>query len=188
MHMTKLMPFALLLSLLILVAAALPAAMAAGPRISFNQETWDLGTHPQETQVYHDLVISNTGTADLNLTDVNPPCGCTIVDRAQYPLVLKPGQSHTVNVSFNTNNYDGNVTKVIYITSNDTSRPEVMLSFYTNVAPSTGSTTFTIPATDTTTSFKTPTGSPTPTQSPVSWAGVVVALAASALLLASRRR
>lgn len=191
--MTKLMPYTLMLSMLLLLfllAAALPATAATGPRISFSEESWDLGTQPQDTYVYHVLIISNTGDADLQLIDVNPPCGCTIVDRGQYPLVLKPGQGHTMNVSFGTDGFNGNVTKTILVQSNDTARGEVTLFFSANVVPSTGPTTFTI-TTSTVTTYATPTGSSTHTpSSPVSTVGALAALAAAALLLtaASRRR
>ena len=107
----------------------------SNPQISFNEESWDLGTHPQATYVYHDLIITNTGTGDLYLEDVNPPCGCTNLDRAQYPLTLKPGESHTANIVFSTGSYEGLITKFINVFSNDTQRPEVNLVFTCNVVP-----------------------------------------------------
>jgi hypothetical protein len=109
-------------------------------QISFNEEFWELGTYPQNDFVYHDLIITNTGTGDLYLEDVNPPCGCTNLDRAKYPLTLKPGESHTASIVFSTGTYSGLITKYINILSNDTLRPQVSLMFTCNVVPATTST------------------------------------------------
>jgi len=167
------------------------------PQISFNADVWDLGSHPGGIYVYHDLIIYNTGDADLTISSINAPCGCTIIGGGDYPLVLAPGESHTVNVSFRTAGYSGMVTKSVYITSDDPDRPQVQLVFTCNVLTGTTTTTqtatttvtTTTPLTTTTTTHFMPTGTPTttPSQSPPSVIVVLSALTASVLLLFQRR-
>jgi hypothetical protein len=142
--------------------------------------------------VYHDVIITNTGDAPLTITDVDPPCGCTIVDRGQYPLVLTPGESHTVNVSFQTGTYSGLITRNIAVSSDDPTAPVSQLTFTTNVVPyytvtstvSFAPTTYVPAATTAPTTYDVMTPFPTTTEeSPVSLVGVIVAITISALLL-----
>ena len=134
MKMRKMIILAALVSILTLAVAS-QAAVAAAPKISFNEVYWELGTQPQGISVYHDIIITNTGDAPLTVKDVDPPCGCTIVDRGQYPLVLAPGESHTVNVSFQTGTYSGLITRNVAVSSDDPTAPVSQLTFTTNVVP-----------------------------------------------------
>ena len=99
------------------------------PRIELSEYTWHFGTHPQHTTLYRDLVIYNNGTADLELQDLLPTCGCTVLGRGQYPLIIPPGGSHTANVSFNTLNYQGDILKNIVVSSNDTTNSTITVYF-----------------------------------------------------------
>ena len=135
----------------------------------------------------NDVIITNTGDAPLTITDVDPPCGCTIVDRGQYPLVLTPGESHTVNVSFQTGTYSGLITRNIAVSSDDPTAPVSQLTFTTNVVPyytATSGVSFAPAATTAPTTYDVMTPFPTTTEeSPVSLVGVIVAITISALLL-----
>jgi len=130
------------LVLIVLLSALLPAMLLAAspalaeepaPRIELSEYSWHFGTHPQETTLYRDLVIYNNGTAPLEVWDVEPTCGCTVLDRGQYPLVIPPGGSHTVNVSFNTLHYQGDVWKYIVVKSSDPARSTITVDFWCTV-------------------------------------------------------
>ena len=137
--------------------------------------------------MYHDILITNTGDEPLTIKDVDPPCGCTVVDRGQYPKVLAPGETHTVNVSFETGTYSGLITRYIIVTSDDPVRPVSQLAFTCNVVPyfTATSATSDVPAATVrvTTTFTTMIPTTTAEQSPVSPLGVIAALSISALVL-----
>jgi len=183
------------LILILLQLFTIPAiAEETAPRIELSEYSWHFGTHPQHSTVYRDLVIYNNGTADLELYDVQPTCGCTVLDRDQYPMTIPPGGSHTVNVTFNTLTYLNEVMKYIVVRSNDTTNSSITVYFWIAVVPTTWITeavTFTITITTTTetqntTTTQNPTATTTSAQSPTA-SLAISAISFVAALVATRK-
>jgi len=103
----------------------LPVAEAkTGPQPKAEVEgdlTYKFGAAPQETKLERDWVIKNTGQADLEIAIGPPACSCTI---AKFPgdkdsTVVKPNQSATIHLSFDTKTYNGHYRKSATVQTND---------------------------------------------------------------------
>ncbi len=85
-------------TLLTLYMTVVAAVCVAQPKFTSNTETQNLGQiewkHPVDVQ----YVISNTGTAPLVLTDIEPDCACTVAQWTQTPIA--PGEKGTVSLTF----------------------------------------------------------------------------------------
>jgi len=62
----------------------------------------------------------NTGTHPLFVTDVHAGCGCTTPDPPKEPIA--PGAEGTIKAKFNSSNFEGHVTKEVYVQANNTNR------------------------------------------------------------------
>src|SRR3954452_1088275 len=83
--------------ILALCAALLVAAslLAAGkPKATVAEPVTDVGTVPKGEKIIHDFLIKNEGDADLQITNVQPACGCTV---AEFDKVIKPGATGKVH-------------------------------------------------------------------------------------------
>lgn len=85
-------------TLLTLYMMAVAAVCAAQPKFTSNTEMQNLGQiewkHPADVQ----YVISNTGTAPLVLTGIEPDCACTVAQWTKTPIA--PGGKGTVRLTF----------------------------------------------------------------------------------------
>jgi hypothetical protein len=97
-----------------------------GPRISSPKPTYDFGEAPQNDKVEIEYTLENVGKAELEIIRVNPTCGCTVA--APEKNRLAPGEKTVVKTTFNTQTFDGVVTKAIVVESNDTSNPRFNLT------------------------------------------------------------
>lgn len=126
-------------------AAAAPAAPidpnAPRPTIKPDEETHDFGSTWVGEILKHTFKIKNEGTVALEITKVQPGCGCTTV--GQHPSKIEPGQSGEFSFSLNSSKLNGPYEKMITVTSNDPSNPQLKLKLkgevkqYVSVVPST---------------------------------------------------
>ena len=107
------------------------AATAGGPRIQFENPTYDFGRAKGGEAVKHDFVFTNTGDALLEITGAQPSCGCTTA--GDWSRKVEPGKTGIIPVQFNTGNYNGDVTKTVTVSSNDKEHGQVILTIHGNV-------------------------------------------------------
>lgn len=113
------------------LAAAIGAASAAlstgakGPKIVFKSEAWDFGKIKQGKDVTAEFVFTNTGDAPLNIKNVETSCGCTAV--LVSDKTVGPGKSGKIKVTFNSTGYAGEVTKYVFVETDDPSASRVQL-------------------------------------------------------------
>lgn len=98
------------------------------PILTFpNGTTYDWGiVKPKDNPLNAEVLLTNTGSDTLKITNVQPTCGCT-----NAPLrkdVLAPGESTSIMVTLAISNYDGPIHKVIRVFSNDPSKSVVELN------------------------------------------------------------
>jgi hypothetical protein len=75
--------------ILVMTGALHPRPAAAdGPRASVEETTFDFGKVVEDQALTHTFVIQNTGSAPLNIEDVDPDCACTA---ANYDRTIPPG-------------------------------------------------------------------------------------------------
>jgi hypothetical protein len=110
------------------IAAALPAlaqatpapeaaAKAGGPKINFSEILHQFGRVKSSDVLRHDFIVTNTGSAVLELTDVKPSCGCTMA--GTWDRQIQPGQTGKIPIQFSPANFNGTVTKSVTVTCND---------------------------------------------------------------------
>lgn len=108
------------------------------PLIKITPEFYDLGT-----VVYGDIPerifkIKNTGTKDLEILRLSTSCGCTSAFMEEQDKIIPPGETREMKVSFNPAVHEddtdlGELTRVIYIKSNDINMPETEVKIMANV-------------------------------------------------------
>lgn len=109
--------------------APVPAPTAevnsSGPKIQFATPVFDFGRIQAGESVKHSFVFTNTGDQLLELSNVQPSCGCTTA--GDWTRKVMPGQTGAVPVQFNSSHFNGDVLKTISVTSNDKQKPVVVL-------------------------------------------------------------
>jgi hypothetical protein len=104
---------------------AQPATSASGPRIKFAAPVYDFGKVKSGETVKHTYAFTNTGSEVLEITNVQPSCGCTTA--GEWTRRVEPGQSGTISVQFNTTGLGGDVLKFVTVNSTDKTNPVVTL-------------------------------------------------------------
>ncbi len=118
--------------------AALPAMSAPlcaqetpMPVISFDTMHFDFGKISPDKKASHKFKVTNSGKAVLNITSVNPSCGCTYTAPAKWSLL--PGETTDLEATFNPAGYRGPVRKSLTVVSNDPKTPSQTLTFEADV-------------------------------------------------------
>ena len=91
--------------------------------ITFDSLTIDYGTVVKSENGIRQFKFTNTGTSDLNITQVRSSCGCTIPKKPDAPIA--PGASDVIEVKYDTERI-GPIRKTITVASN-ASNPMVAL-------------------------------------------------------------
>lgn len=121
--------------ILALCAALLVAAtvLAAGkPKATVAEPLKDVGTVSKGDKIVHDFVIKNEGDADLQITNVQPACGCTV---AEFDKVIKPGQTGKVHAVVDSSTFSGPISKGVSVFTNDPEHPQIELTIHAKVEP-----------------------------------------------------
>jgi len=117
------------------LAAAGDTAASASARAVFNATVHNFGKVKQGDVVSYEFVFRNSGNADLTVERVETSCGCTaaLVSAEKIP----PGGEGKIKATFDSHNYAGPVTKLIYFVSNDadTKRRELRITADIEVQP-----------------------------------------------------
>jgi hypothetical protein len=100
-------------------AAAAPAV--AGPHAAFAVQQYVFGRIMAGDVVKFDFVFTNTGDQTLEISKVQPSCGCTRA--GEYTHQVEPGKTGHIPIQFNSGNFHGDVVKSITVTSNDKLSP-----------------------------------------------------------------
>lgn len=76
--------------------------------------------------------VMNTGDRTLHIKGVRTTCGCTIA--LVSDSLIAPGHKSEINVDFNPAGYSGNVTKYVYVMSDDSTAPMTTLQLQMEIA------------------------------------------------------
>lgn len=109
-------------------------AQFLGPKATMKQTDYDFKNIKEGKIVDHNFTITNTGGDLLKITNVRATCGCTVANPEKSEL--KPGESTTIKVSFNSNGRVGPQTKYVYVSTNDPANKEIKLKITGNVVNS----------------------------------------------------
>jgi hypothetical protein len=119
-----------LLPALVLVPASL-VAQAQAPILTFEKLHHDFGKIGPDRKVAHRFKATNTGTATLNITNLNASCGCTATALGKWSL--NPGESTEIEATFDPKGMKNLVRKSIQVTSNDAKAAIQTLTFEAEV-------------------------------------------------------
>lgn len=121
--------------ILALCAAFLVAAVlfAQGkPKAVVAEPVKDAGTVAKGEKVAGDFVIKNEGDVPLEITQVQPACGCTV---AEYDKTIAPGQTGKVHAVVDTTTFNGPISKGVSVFTNDPANPQIELTLKAKVEP-----------------------------------------------------
>lgn len=96
-----------------------------GPVISFESTTFDFGKINSGESVTHSFVFTNTGNQVLEITRVQPGCGCTTA--GTWDKRVEPGAKGSIPLQFNSSGFSGRVSKSATVHCNDTTRSNILL-------------------------------------------------------------
>jgi uncharacterized protein DUF1573 len=113
-------------------APAAPAAPAGGPKAVAVEPISDVGTVPKGEKVAHDFMIKNDGNAVLQITEVQPACGCTV---AEFDKTIAPGKTGKVHAVIDTTTFNGPIAKTVTVFTNDPANPQILLTVRAKVEP-----------------------------------------------------
>jgi len=94
---------------------------SSGAHAQFANPIYDFGKAQAGELVKYSFIFTNVGDQTLEVTAVQPSCGCTTA--GDWTHKVEPGQTGTIAVQFNSANFNGQVFKTISVTSNDKQRP-----------------------------------------------------------------
>ncbi len=106
------------------LVAPLPVAAADGPEAAPVAPVVDVGKVPRGQEIQHEFLIRNLGNEPLEITDVDPSCGCTV---ASYDRTVAPGGTGKVTASLRTESFRGPIAKSISVYTNDPANPRIVL-------------------------------------------------------------
>ncbi len=100
--------------LALMVLAALQVQAQA--KLTFKDSKKSFGMVRKGDRVNVAFVFSNTGNQDLEILDAKAECSCTSVDYPKY--MIKPGQTDTIIVHFDTHSVYDRQDRIVEIISN----------------------------------------------------------------------
>jgi len=107
--------------------------LASAPVFKSLTTTANLGKIKGSSQYDVEFKFTNEGKRDLIIRHIRSTCGCTAVQQENQGIGIKPGESSSIKAVFNSGGYKGNVTKVIYVYTNDPKNSEVVLMLNADV-------------------------------------------------------
>ena len=107
--------------------------LASAPVFKPVTTTVNLGKIKGSSQSDVEFKFSNDGKRDLIIRHIKSTCGCTAVQQENQGIGIKPGVSSSIKAVFSSGGYKGNITKVIYVYTNDPKNSEVALMLNADV-------------------------------------------------------
>ncbi|MFQ6110279.1 MAG: DUF1573 domain-containing protein [Candidatus Aminicenantales bacterium] len=96
------------------------------PKIKFKEDSHDFGRVNQGEVLTHTFSFTNEGSAPLVIKRVRTSCGCTAVLVSEKTIA--PGKKGEIKVNFDTKGFEGEVSKYIYVETNDPAQPKKQLT------------------------------------------------------------
>jgi hypothetical protein len=106
-------------------------ASSSGPKIVFATPVYDFGQIKGGEAVKYTFVFTNAGDRLLEVSGVQPACGCTTA--GEWTRQVEPNQTGSIPIQFNSGGFGGNVGKTITVTCNDPNQPAVTLQIKGNI-------------------------------------------------------
>ncbi|MBK5108184.1 MAG: DUF1573 domain-containing protein [Anaerolineales bacterium] len=119
----------------ILAGMILTACAGGEPQINLETTNFDFGDVVNGDVLERDLVVNNEGNQPIIAQSVSTTCGCTTA--TLEPMTIPAGGSANLHITFDSGAHGpeltGQITRQIFITSNDPDQPEAMVEFTANI-------------------------------------------------------
>jgi hypothetical protein len=102
----------------------IPTAGAA-PQAVVPETSFDFGKITEDLAMTHTFVIKNTGTAPLNIEDVDPDCACTV---PKYDKIIPPGGQGDITLTLKPFSVIHQFKKETKVRLNDPDKPMLLLT------------------------------------------------------------
>ena len=113
-----------LLAFFLLGSFAINAQDATGPVMTFPTTTVDYGKIEKGSDKVRKFAFTNTGNEPLVIKSAKGSCGCTV---PEYPKdLVKPGDTATIAVTFNSAGKQGEQHKNVTVVCNTVTRNEML--------------------------------------------------------------
>jgi hypothetical protein len=113
------------LGLLLVLSNAL---VSAQPKLEVVEgRKFDLASIPRGMVVTHQLTLKNSGPETLRLGPIEASCGCTGAIASDENL--KPGQTTSLTITFNSRNFTGQVHKTVSVRTTPAIDPPLLIEF-----------------------------------------------------------
>lgn len=123
-----------------------PVASRSGPQGRFfvdGAPEYNFGVLATRTKQSHDWTVKNTGEGDLELQKGSSSCQCTVANFEKDPktgqgrdkLVLKPGESTVITITYDTKDNAGPFEKTTSLLTSDPGQPEFVFRVSGTVRP-----------------------------------------------------
>jgi len=86
------------------------------PEFNFEKELHDFGELVDGEKVSYSFKFTNSGDSPLIISNAKGSCGCTVPNWSRDPIA--PGESGSIDVSFNSSGRSGKQNKAITLTAN----------------------------------------------------------------------
>lgn len=110
----------------VICSLAVVAQAFAAPRLVVDRPSFDFGHIPQGNKLVHMFTLKNSGDSPLNIGQISTSCGCTAVIASSR--VIPAGGAVEIKATFDSANFSGPVSKMIYVNTNDPKTPVYTLS------------------------------------------------------------
>ncbi len=99
--------------------------LANAPKIEFEKLEFDFGSLKSGDKVNYNFNFKNIGKSDLVIRRIRAACGCTATNPEK--MVIKPGESSHITVTFNSRGQRGQQNRTITVISNDPEQSRIVL-------------------------------------------------------------
>ncbi len=115
----------------ILVLSISSFAQLVGPKASAQITEYNFGDIKQGDVVSYDFKIMNNGGDILKIIDIRASCGCTAAQPDKKEL--KPGETTTIKVTFNSKGRKGAQIKTVRVITNDPEKSDINFVIRCNI-------------------------------------------------------
>ncbi len=123
------------LMLPVIAAAMLASPALAAPRAVVDVPIKNFDIVAKGEIIKHTFTIRNEGNSVLEITEVQPACGCTV---ARFDPKIAPGGTGKIHADLDTLSFDGPIAKSVYVYTNDPETPRIDLVIKADVRPFVG--------------------------------------------------
>lgn len=115
-----------LLATALMIPSPGPAEAQAGetPKLEILKTAHDFGDIYRQNTYTATFVVTNRGSADLEIKEVNPSCGCTA---AHFDRIIAPGEKGKIDLAIDGSKVQGEFTKSASVETNDPAHSHMTL-------------------------------------------------------------